>query len=480
MTAHTHVRGPTAVLADWATDLREAGPPEQITELTKGLLLDFVRAAVIGTDTPWGSAAREVSVAEGAPGAAEVLVYGDRLAPAAAAFANGAFAHAADIDDTHVGAMLHPGAAVMPAALAMAQTVDASGPQLVHAIVAGYESAIRIALAVQPSHFHQGFQATGTCGVFGAAVAAALLLGLDARATAGALGVAGSCAGGLAQFYYSGSTVKRIHAGLAARNGVSAALLSRAGIEGPHDILEGEAGFGRAYADGLDTAAIADGLGEDFRMVAMTVKPHATSARCQGAVEAAMLLVREHGLTPDDVDGIEIGVPRVVVGRLTNADPPDTSAAQMSLPYAVALALVTAHERGTSPLLTVRDFADRLDDRQVRRLAAATTCRVDERVEAGTTPELVPGMVTLRCADGGTLTRYVAHPLGSSQRPLGAEQRTRLFADALASTTEPGGAEVVAACVARLDQLEDMRELTAALRRLGTEQTAGTTGGGRA
>jgi 2-methylcitrate dehydratase PrpD len=463
MTARTQVTAPTALLADWSTALREHGPPPEIAELVKGLILDFVRAAVIGTDTPWGAAAREVALAEGAPGAATVLVYGDRLAPGAAAFANGCFAHAADIDDTHVGAMLHPGAAVLPAALATAQTVDASGRELIAAIVAGYEAAIRIALAVQPSHFHQGFQATGTCGSFGAALAAASVLGLDAGATAGALGVAGSSAGGLAQFYYSGSTVKRIHAGLAARNGVLAALLARAGIEGPHDILEGEAGFGRAYADGLQAFAVADGLGEEFRMQALTVKPHATSARVQAAVEAVLRLMAEHGTAAADVRRIEVGIPSVIAGRLTQSDPPDTSAAQMSLPFAVALAAVLAPERGVEHTLTVQDFAGHLDDAEVRRLAATAVCEIDDEVEALTTEESVPGKVALHLAGGQVLRRVIEQPLGSPGRPLTPEQWQDLFRRAIEPVSAPGRAHAVARCVAGLEEMQDMRELTSAL-----------------
>ena len=144
-------------------------------------------------------------------GPSHVLFSAETLNPQHATFLNVTFGSSFDADDTHVGAMLHPGVAAWSAALAMAEHVGASGLEVLAAVVAGYETTIRIGLAVQPSHFKRGFQSTGTCDVFGTAAAAGRLLfrGKDAeRRIAEAMGLAGSYAGGVAQFYYSGASAK--------------------------------------------------------------------------------------------------------------------------------------------------------------------------------------------------------------------------------------------------------------------------------
>ena len=194
--------------------------------------------------------------------------------------------------------MLHPGAATWAAALAVAEHVDASGPEVLAAVVAGYETIIRIGLAVQPSHFKRGFQSTGTCDGFGTAAAAGRLLfpGKDAaERIVEALGLAGGYPSGIAQFYFSGSSAKRIQAAHAAQSGVAAALLAKNGFTGPPDILEGAGGFARAYADGWNPALIEDGLGTRFHLMDVLVKSHAAAARVAAGIDAMLALRREHG-----------------------------------------------------------------------------------------------------------------------------------------------------------------------------------------
>ncbi len=447
----TSASGVTRELATWAANLQYADLPPDVADMAKGLVLDFLRAVAIGVRTPWGNAVRGLALDLGSKGPSTILLFGDRIDPARAALVNGSFAHAADSDDTHVGSMLHPGAVVMPAAFAVAEHQGSNGSDVLAAIVAGYEAAIRLSLSVQPSHFKQGFQATGTCGTFGAAVAAGRLLGLSPSAMAGALGIAGSSAGGLAQFYYSGSWVKRIHAGKAAESGVMAALFARAGVEGPRDVIEGEAGFARAYAQSFDPTQITTGLGLTYKLPEITIKPHATSARLQAAVQATFALAGEQPIDPAAVEHIEIAIPRVILGRLTKSDPPDCSAAQMSLPFTVGLALVLAHQRGADRPLSVEDYRARLEDPQVRRLAAATVCRVDAAIDAATTDELVPARVVLRLADGTERAGSVDRPLGSPGEPLNARQRAVLFRSSVEDLVSTEAADKTASEVEHLE-----------------------------
>jgi len=276
-----------------------------------------------------------------------VLFSTDRTDPERATFVNTTYAGSIDADDVHVGSMLHPGCIVISAALAVGEARHLRGDKILAAIAAGYENMIRIGLAIQPSHFRRGFQSTATCGGFGAATAVASLLFQDSdRATriAETIGLVASFSGGLTQFYHSGSTVKRIHAAHAAGEGVHAALLAEAGFSGPVDILEGKDGFARAYADGHDFDKGLAGIGSTWRLLETAIKPHACSARVLSAIEATATLCHEHQLTIDDIKAIRVGIPKIIQGRLTVNEPKDIQAAQMSLPFCMAMVLARGRE----------------------------------------------------------------------------------------------------------------------------------------
>ena len=318
--------------------------PASVVDALGDLFLDYLRVASIGADMEWSGWARHYMAALTRQGSAPVLFIKTGCDPVGSAFLNTTFAGSIDADDTHVGSMLHPGSIVFSSALAVCG--ERSGSEFLAAVAAGYEAMIRIGLSIQPTHFRRGFQSTSTCGGFGAAVAASRLLfagGSDAdRRIAEAIGVVGSFSGGLTQFYQSGSTVKRIHAARAAENGVTAALLVVEGFSGPTDIIEGSNGFARAYADAFEPGIITDNLGGAYLLDGVTVKGHAASARVQAAVEGVLDLCREHRVAAGDIEDLYIGIPAVILGRLTIPRPVDVQAAQMSLPHSVALAAVLA------------------------------------------------------------------------------------------------------------------------------------------
>ena len=186
----------------------------------------------------------------GANGCSTIIGTPARTIPGLAALANGAAAHGIEMDDTHSGGSIHLGATMYSAALALAETMpDTPMDALLAAVVAGFEAAARIAMAVQPKeHYALGFHPTQTCGVFGAAITSAKLLGLNADQTLSAVGIAGSMAAGSMEFLAEGAWTKRIHPGLAAQNGIHAALLAAEGFTGPLHILEGRDGFLHGYS----------------------------------------------------------------------------------------------------------------------------------------------------------------------------------------------------------------------------------------
>jgi 2-methylcitrate dehydratase PrpD len=454
-------KGTTTVLAEWAAGFRLEDAPDAVVDRMKALVLDLLRVVAVGARLPWSRAARRLALELGGRGNSSILLAGDRLDAARAAFVNGAYAHACDLDDTHVGSMHHAGASILPAVLAMAEREDAGGRALLEAAICGYEASLRIGLATQPSLFHRGFMATPTCGALGAALAVGKLLDFGVEDLAGALGAAGAYAGGLAQFYHSGSFIKRINGARGAESGVMAALLTREGIWGPRDILEGEAGFFRAFAEKSDPTQVTGDLGRDYRLMEVSTKIHAGAGRLQASVDAGLFLGAEHGLMPEQITDVEVGIPKVIQGRLTQLDPPDLQSAQLSVPFSLAMALALGRVRGAQAALRREDYETALVSPEVRALSSRVRCVLDPEVEAGTNTEEVPSRVSIRLAAGRTLIARVEHPRGSPHRRMTWDELSALFKDTVANALPADAPAKVLSLVAGLDRNTRPREITA-------------------
>src|SRR5476651_155689 len=358
-------RRSTMALASFTAALDPATLPGEVRQKLGLLLLDHLRVCSIGARLPWSDWSRRYVGLVARAGSSHTLFSAETINPQHATFLNVAYGSSFDGDDTHVGAMLHPGVAAWSSTLAVAEHTGASTSDVLAAVVAGYETAIRIGLAVQPSHFKRGFQSTGTCDGFGTAAAAGRLLFRGKhteRRIAEAMGLAGGYASGVAQFYYSGASAKRIQAAHSAESGVAAALLAEQGYSGPVDIIEGIGGFAKAYADGWDPAAIEDGLGQRFHLMDVLVKSHAAAARVAAGIDGMLALRQEQGFSGDDIVDMALGIPRIIQGRLTNPHPVDLQAAQMCLPFSVALASKIVLTPGCIPTISVTDFESGLSD----------------------------------------------------------------------------------------------------------------------
>jgi 2-methylcitrate dehydratase PrpD len=439
---------PTRALAAFAATLDGARLPAEVREKLSWLLLDYLRVCSIGARLPWSDWARAYAEGVARAGSSRVLFSPDALNPEHATFLNVAFGSSFDADDTHVGAMLHPGVAAWAAAFAIAEHVGATGPDVVAAVAAAYEITIRIGLAVQPSHFRRGFQSTGTCDVFGTAAAAARLLfpGRDTeRRILETLGLAGGYPSGIAQFYYSGASAKRIQAAHAAQSGVAAALLAQQGFAGPPDIIEGAGGFARAYADEFIGSAIADGLGSRFHLIDVLVKSHAAAARVAAGIDAMLALRGEHRFAAKDIATIALGIPRIIEGRLTNKHPADLQAAQMCLPFSVALAAKIVVLPSEVTTLTVEDYQSGLADRALFDLEERTTIALDDEVEAASNALSTAARVGVTLRDGRALSRLVRAPKGSASDPFtGAEHEARFTKELSRRIPERLCAEIIA------------------------------------
>ena len=452
-------RGATRALAEFTATIDPKTLPQDVRRKLGFLLLDFLRVTSFGARLPWSGWARNYVATVGRAGASHVLFSTETLNPQHATFLNVSFGSSYDADDTHVGAMLHPGVAAWSAALATAEHVGASGSDMLAAVVAGYETIIRIGLSMQPGHFRRGFQSTGTCDVFGTAAAAGRLLfrGADAeRKITEAIGLAGSYPSGVAQFYYSGSSGKRIQAAHSAQCGVAAALLTQSGFSGPPDILEGAGGFAVAYGDGWNPSVIESGLGQRFHLMDVLTKSHAAAARVAAGIDGMLALRLQHGFCASDIASIALGIPRIIEGRLTNRHPVDLQAAQMSLPFSVAVA-AKVPLADHSPDLTVIDFEAGLSDPALHGLEQRTTIALDDEVEAASNDLSTAARVSVTLNDGRALSMLVPAPKGSPTKPFTEAEQEERFTRELSTRISTKSCADIIAMARDLDRLDPGR-----------------------
>ncbi|HET9017506.1 MAG TPA: MmgE/PrpD family protein [Thermomicrobiaceae bacterium] len=377
-------------LARYVVEQRGRPLPDAVVQAAVRCAVDWFGAAVAGgamEPTRLLAAAVGDEIGHGAAR----LVPDGRAAPArTAALVNGAAAHAAEVDDIYSPGLYHPGAPTIAAALAAAESRDADGPSFLRALVVGYEVGDRIAEAINPSHY-ASWHTTGTVGAIGAAAAVAEVLELNAARFAHALASAATMGAGLQQAFRSDAMSKPLHAGHAAEAGLLAARAAADGFTGALDVLEGEAGFGRAMSGAVDWSAVTAG-GDDPRITRTTVKPHVGCGHTFAPVDAALDL-RQRGIDPDRIRRIRVDSYRVAREVAGIARPSTPFEAKFSIPFCVATAIVYGAVR-----LAAFD-ARRLDDPALRGLIERTEIAVDDEHERAF-PRLRGARVSVTLDDG--------------------------------------------------------------------------------
>ncbi len=273
---------------------------------------------------------------------AEATVFGaGRSSALGAALANGVSSHVLELDDVHRGATLHAAAPILPAALAAAEREHADGRAFLAAVALGYEAALRIGEAVNPSHY-RFWHPTGTAATFGAAAAAGSILNLDAPRMTDALGSAGTQAAGLWEFNADGTMSKPLHPAKAAFNGLLSADLAREGFTGASRILEGDRGFFRAMSESWDGARLTNGLGEHWKILENCYKMHACCGHTHTAIDMAVQ-IHEHnraaGRGVEQIEKVEVETYAPGLAIVNESNPSTPFKARFSLAYTVAAAL---------------------------------------------------------------------------------------------------------------------------------------------
>ena len=417
-------------------------------------VIDTLGAIAYGAEQPWSRAAARHALGTGRGGACTIVGWPDTASPAMAAFANGAAAHAFELDDVHEEAVNHPGAVVVPAALALAEELNAPGLAFLEAVVVGYEATGRAGLAVGPlSHMLAGFHPTSMSGVFGAAAAAAHLLGLDADGLNHAFGIAASLASGTTEFASSGGMAKRIHAARAAEGGVMAAALAADGFEGARDGLAGRYGFCRIFTDDPQPQRLTEQMGERWMIDEITTKPYASCSDVHPMIQATAALVAEHAVTAAQVDRI------VVHGSTKAAELNDMDgtesvmAAQYSARFNIAAAVLA------DPADPATYHPDRIADPALAALQAKVATTLPDPTFDATYAWKQGARVEINLTDGRVLERTVHGQRGSVHDPLSDEEIEKKFGMLTDGRLDPGIPELVRSLPGR-----PIRDLTDLLR----------------
>lgn len=414
----------TMEVASWVHRLAVEQLPAEVVEQVKSCLLDALSCAGSAAQRPDMRALTAALQLPDAGGPGRTWFLGGATSPWTEAFVNGTLIHALDYDDSHKRSKTHPGAPVLPAALAAGRFAGADLADVIAGIVAGYEVVMRLGAAVGPAaHRRQGWHATATCGAVGAAAAAARVLRLEPGAIASAIGHGATQAAGLWAFTNDGAMSKRIHPGNAARAGLTGAVLARAGITGSRVALEAsDGGFFAAFAPAISSevwAGLVRRIGDPFWLPEVAVKPYPCCRTAHTAIDAVLAL-RAAGLTAADVECIEVRTYRLAVEQCGFNNPGNEVRAAFSTPYLVARALTDGDVDVSH--FTAQQVADPDVDRLQRRVRVVPDPELDTLF-----PAVWPAHLIVTTRSGVVREKRVDVALGDPAVGMSAAQRTRKF-----------------------------------------------------
>jgi len=377
--------------AEFAQTFRAQPVQVEVLHHAKRAVVDWYAALLPGAVVA-PATLLEKALAENLDHGGATLALGRKATARTAALINATAAHTMEVDDIYRDAIYHPGAPTIAAALATAQESGANGAAFLRGVIVGYEISTRIGAAMGRAHYRY-WHNTGTIGSFGAAAAAATIYGLDAKRFAHALATVATFAAGLQQAFRMDSMSKPLHAGHAAEAGLLAALAAREGVTGSFDVIEGEAGFGRAMSDGPDWGKATATLGTNFHITRMTFKNHACCGHTFAAIDGVLELQRSLGVTAADIARVSVGTYRPALEVAGHEHPATAAEARFSLKYVVATALTHGSVR-----LAAFEPA-RLTDSATRALMQKIDLAVDPELDA-TFPGQRAARVAIETRDG--------------------------------------------------------------------------------
>ncbi|RLI80910.1 hypothetical protein DRP07_08390 [Archaeoglobales archaeon] len=451
----------TDKLVNYATNLNFKSLPREVIERCKILFLDFIGIPIKASEEKSSRILFRTISEVGAKGPCTVIPHRDKFQPQYAGLINGAYGHSLDFDDTHREASIHPGAAVIPAILAVGEENEAEGEKIIEAMVAGYDVTCKLGMAINPAeHYSHGFHGTATCGIFGATVAAGIIEGVNYDELSNALGIDISLAAGSMQFLESGSWNKRLHPGFAAHNAILSIKLARNGFLGAKAPIEGTYGLLNSYTHNPDLEKAVIELGERYEIMFTGIKPYPCCRYIHPAVDLVIQAVKDGKISKEEIEKIDVEITRAgyyIVGHplQRKQNPQNVVDAQFSLPFAVAVAILKGR-------LTVDEYNDNtLNDIGVKKMMKKVSVRHNEELDKEY-PQKWPVVVTIKTNHDKLIMRK-DYPKGEPEDPMSFKEVADKFRSLAHNKLSETQVNEVLDMVERLDKLGDIRELTESL-----------------
>jgi 2-methylcitrate dehydratase PrpD len=444
-------------LAEWAASVSSEHTPAARLA-AKHAIQDAVGCMIAGAGD---EGAAMVRAAVDGMGAGDSVVAGrlGKTSSSYAALANGMSTHSLDFDDTFMEAVTHASASLVPALFALGDEINASGDAIIDAYIVGLEIHGALGLALNRSHYEQGWHATATLGVIGTAAACARLLGLDAGRFAHAMNLAlSSSAGTKVQF---GSMAKPLHAGLAAKNAVEAAKLAAAGVQGHAAAFDGPMGLQEMYGGpnppGWDAAFSRLGDPLAIERQGLTVKRFPCCAATHRALDCVLRLREEHGVGVDDVETVDVQVRKGHVQNLRYTEPVNEFEARFSMQYCVAVAL-------SSGTVSLSDFTPSAVARpEIRARFSMIEMRAHD-IEGASEADPIPSIVAITLKDGQRFETRQEYQKGEPANPLNDTERQAKFADCCTGFLPDADIATLQTAIGDLQDLGSVRDCTRLLR----------------
>ena len=399
----------TDTFIDTLYTLKSQPIPPEVKEETRKCILDQVGVTLAGAKLLEDQLGNYLDLFSGEE--ATVIGLGRKASLQNAALANGISGHAMDYDDGHRFCNVHLGSAVIPAVLAVAEKENLTMDDVIRGIVIGYEAAIRLGNCIQPAHRARGFHASGTVGTIGAAIGVAALLDLDREQFKTTLAAACTSAAGILEMQENVSTLKPFNIGRATHDGITAAFVARAGFRGPQDTLEGKFGFLRAVCETCKPEVLSLDHNRNYNICGSYHKPYASCRHTHGAAYAALQAVDGNNLNWRDIDRITVDMYGQGVNGHDHTDIPSAVAGKMSVPFCIALVLVTGN-------IGMNSFKeDVLFNPDIVALTKKITVRADEELTSWA-PKKRAARITVTMRNGEFFTAQVDFPLGEPELPM--------------------------------------------------------------
>jgi 2-methylcitrate dehydratase PrpD len=438
--------------------------PEGMVEATKKEILDLLGVAVGGSSEPGVKELLEIVTDWGGKEESSIIGCTQKVPAPNAAQVNATMAHALDFDDVHEYAIMHPGIAVIPTCMAIAERKgNVSGKEFITSTALGVDTMCRLALATTPgtNPIKTGWHLTTVYGFLGAAGTAGRMLGLDEERMVNAVGIAYHQCSGNGQCVKDGALTKRLGPGFAVRGGITAALMAEKGVTGAKNCLEGEVGLYRLYMHGdYDAKALTADLGTSFEGINVAIKPYPCCRGIHPAIDAALALAHEQDITAKNIQEIKILVSEehhtlLCTPQGAKWKPRNPVDAQFSIPWGVATAI--ARRR-----VTLEDFTEAaIKNKDILELTNKMEVELDNTLVR--LDKVDPTRVKITTKQGEVYSKHVEDPLGSLQRPMSFDDCAKKFRDC-AKKLPDGKIDRLLELIGQLDQVTDIREIIELLR----------------